>query len=186
LAAGRSADVYLLGTSRVVRRYREAYAADFDALREAEIMKYARDRGFPVPQVYDADRTDIVMDRVVGPSMLACIARRPWTLPSQAQTLASLHRQLHAIAGPGWLATPFGEGHTLLHLDLHPENVLVADQGVTVIDWQNAARGPAGADVAKTWIILATASPPGGRAKAALLGAARRIFLRSFLAAAAR
>jgi len=34
---------------------------------------------------------------------------------------------------------------------------------------------------AKTWIILATAAVPGGKAKAALLGTARRILLRSFL-----
>jgi len=52
---------------------------------------------------------------------------------------------------------------------------------VMVIDWQNAARGPAGADLAKTWIILATASVPGSRAKAAMLTAARQLFLRSFL-----
>ena len=50
-----------------------------------------------------------------------------------------------------------------------------------VIDWQNAARGPAGADLAKTWIILATASVPGSTAKAAMLRAARQLFLRSFL-----
>jgi aminoglycoside phosphotransferase (APT) family kinase protein len=181
LAAGRSADVYLLGTGKVVRRYREPYAADFDARREAEVMTYARERGFPVPRVYDADRTDIVMDRVTGPSMLAYISRRPWTLRSQARTLAGLHSRLHAIAAPGWLPEPFGGGGTLLHLDLHPDNVLVTSQGVVVIDWQNAARGPAGADLAKTWIILATASVPGGKAKAAMLRAARRLFLRSFL-----
>jgi Ser/Thr protein kinase RdoA (MazF antagonist) len=181
LAAGRSADVYLLGTDRVVRRYRDPYAADFDARREAEVMTYVRERGFPVPQVHAADRADIVMTRVAGPSMLASIARRPWTLRSQARTLASLHRQLHAITGPPWLPAPFGGDDTLLHLDLHPENVLITSQGVMVIDWQNAARGPAGADLAKTWIILATASVPGSRAKAAMLRAARQFFLRSFL-----
>jgi len=181
LAAGRSADVYLLGTDRVVRRYREPYAADFDARREAEIMAYVRERGFPVPQVHDADRADIVMTRVVGPSMLASITRRPWTLLSQAKTLASLHGQLHAITGPRWLRAPFGDDDTLLHLDLHPDNVLITNQGVMVIDWQNAARGPAGADLAKTWIILATASVPGNTAKAAVLRAARQLFLRSFL-----
>lgn len=144
-------------------------------------MTYAREQGFPVPHVHDADRTDIVMDRVVGPSMLACIARRPWALRSQARTLAGLHRQLHAIAGPGWLPAPFGEADPLLHLDLHPDNVLVTSQGVMVIDWQNAARGPAGADLAKTWIILATASAPGGKVKVATLRAGRHLFLRSFL-----
>jgi aminoglycoside phosphotransferase (APT) family kinase protein len=181
LAAGRSADVYLLGTDRVVRRYREPYAADFDARREAEVMAYVRERGFPVPQVHDADRADIVMDRVVGPSMLASIARRPWTVRSQARTLASLHGQLHAITSPPWLPAPFGDGDALLHLDLHPDNVLVTGQGVMVIDWQNAACGPVGADLAKTWIILATASVPGSTAKAAMLRAARQLFLRSFL-----
>jgi tRNA A-37 threonylcarbamoyl transferase component Bud32 len=182
LAAGRSADVYLLGADRVVRRYREPYAADFDARREAEVMTYAREQGFPVPQVYDADRADIVMTRVAGPSMLASVARRPWTVRSQAQTLARLHGQLHAITAPPWLPAPFGDGDRLLHLDLHPDNILVTSQGVMVIDWQNAARGPAGADLAKTWIILATAAVPGSTAKAAMLKAARRLFLSSFLA----
>lgn len=181
LAAGRSADVYLLGTDRVLRRYRDPYATDFDAQREADVMTYVRERGFPVPVVYDADRTDIVMHRAMGPSMLAAVARRPWTLASQAQTLASLHHQLHAITGPTWLSTVFGEESTLLHLDLHPENVLLTRQGVIVIDWQNAARGPVGADLAKTWIILATASPPGGKVRAAMLRSARNLFLRSFL-----
>jgi Ser/Thr protein kinase RdoA (MazF antagonist) len=173
--------VYLVGTDRVLRRYREPYAADFDAQREAELMRYVRERGVPVPEVYDADRTDIVMQRVVGHSMLAEMARRPWTLAAQARILAGLHSQLHAIAGPNWLPTPFGDEDTLLHLDLHPDNVLITSQGVMLIDWQNAARGPSGADLAKTWIILATAAVPGGKAKAALLGTARKIFLRSFL-----
>jgi len=181
LAAGRSADVYLLGADRVIRRYREPHAAHFDARREAEVMTYARERGFPVPRVYDADRTDIVMSRVAGPSMLESVARRPWTLLAHARMLAHLHGQLHAIAGPDWLPAPFGEGDPLLHLDLHPENILVTDRGLMVIDWQNAARGPVGADLAKTWIILATASVPGRQPKAAMLRAARGVFLRSFL-----
>ena len=181
LASGRSADVYLDGTDRVVRRYREPYAADFDARREAELMRYVREHGVPVPEVFDADRTDIVMQRVVGHSMLAAMAERPWTLAAQAGILAGLHRQVHAITGPDWLGTPFGDGDTLLHLDLHPDNVLVTSEGVMLIDWQNAARGPMGADLAKSWIILATAAVPGGKAKAALLATARKIFLRSFL-----
>jgi hypothetical protein len=134
----------------------------------------------PVPEVYDADRTDIVMQRVVGHSMLTEMALRPWTLAAEARILAGLHNQLHAIAGPNWLPTPFDDEHTLLHLDLHPDNVLVTRQGVMPIDWQNAARGPS-ADLAKTWIILATAAVPVGKAKSVLLGTARRIFLRSFL-----
>jgi aminoglycoside phosphotransferase (APT) family kinase protein len=181
LAAGRSADVYLVGADRVLRRYRESCAADFDAEREARLMAYVLEQGFAVPRVYDANRTDILMDRVEGSSMLATIARQPWTLSSQARTLADLHSRLHDIRGPGWLSSPFGEGNVLLHLDLHPDNVLITDKAAVVIDWQNSARGPAGADLAKTWIILATAAVPGRGAKPALMRAARRHFLKCFL-----
>jgi aminoglycoside phosphotransferase (APT) family kinase protein len=181
LAAGRSANVYLVGTDRVLRRYRDSWAADFDAEREAMLMTYVLEQGFAVPRVYDADRTDILMDRVEGSSMLASVARKPWTLSSQARTLAGLHNQLHDIRGPDWLSSPFGEGNVLLHLDLHPDNVLMTDRGAVVIDWQNSVRGPAGADLAKTWIILATAAVPGTGAKPALMRAARHHFLTSFL-----
>jgi Phosphotransferase enzyme family len=139
------------------------------------------DRGLAVRGLAVRGLAALPLTRVAGMSMLASIARRPWTLRSQAVTLAGLHSQLHAIAGPPWLPAPFGDADTLLHLDLHPDNVLVTSQGVMVIDWQNAARGPAGADLAKTWIILATASVPGSAAKAAMLKAARQLFLRSFL-----
>ncbi|MGA8274052.1 MAG: phosphotransferase, partial [Candidatus Sulfotelmatobacter sp.] len=181
LAAGRSADVYLVGSDRVLRRYRDSCAAEFDAEREARLMTYVLEQGFAVPQVYDANRTDIVMDRVEGSSMLASVAREPWRLASHARTLADLHSQLHHICGPQWLSSPFGEGNVLLHLDLHTDNILMTDKGAVVIDWQNSARGPAGADLAKTWIILATAAVPGRGAKPALLRAARHHFLKSFL-----
>jgi aminoglycoside phosphotransferase (APT) family kinase protein len=181
LAAGRSADVYLVGADRVLRRYRDPWAADFDAEREARLMTYVLEQGFTVPRVYDANRTDILMDRVEGSSMLASIAHEPWTLSSQARTLAGLHNQLHDICGPHWLSSPFGEGDPVLHLDLHPDNVLLTDKGAIVIDWQNSARGPAGADLAKTWIILATAAVPGKGAKPTLMRAARHHFLKSFL-----
>ncbi len=95
--------------------------------------------------------------------------------------LADLHKQLHAITGPDWMSSPFGGGDALLHLDLHPENVLITVDGPIVIDFQNAARGPEGADLAKTWIILATAAIPTSGIKAILLGCARYLFLRSFL-----
>jgi hypothetical protein len=44
---------------------------------------------------------------------------------------------------------------SLLHLDLHPFNILIdADGEPVVIDWANAARGPAVLDVARTATIL--------------------------------
>jgi aminoglycoside phosphotransferase (APT) family kinase protein len=181
LASGRSADVYLVGENKVLRRYRADAVEDFDAEREARLLMHVREHGFPVPEVFDADRTDLVMERIHGPSMLSSVAKRPWTLSARARTLATLHDQLHRIPVPPGLATPFGDAEALLHLDLHPENVLMTEERAIVIDWQNAAAGPAGADLAKTWIILATAVVPASGVKGMVLRGARRQFLGRFL-----
>jgi Phosphotransferase enzyme family len=43
-----------------------------------------------------------------------------------------------------------------VHLDLHPGNVMLTAGGPVVIDWTNAAAGPAGADVAMAGLIMAS------------------------------
>ena len=49
----------------------------------------------------------------------------------------------------------------MLHLDLHPLNVLMGPDGPVVIDWTNARPGPPGLDVAMTALILAGVSLTG-------------------------
>ena len=43
---------------------------------------------------------------------------------------------------------------TILHLDLHPANVLRTERGAVVIDWRNAAEGPGDLDTAMSALIL--------------------------------
>lgn len=43
----------------------------------------------------------------------------------------------------------------ILHMDLHPDNVMLTAHGPVVIDWRNATEGPADLDVALTAVILA-------------------------------
>ena len=78
---------------------------------------------------------------------------------SKALTLARLHRELYAIPPPDFLR---GDGPAILHLDLHPANVMLSANGPVVIDWANAARGQAALDVALTAVVLAGApvGPP--------------------------
>jgi aminoglycoside phosphotransferase (APT) family kinase protein len=122
------------------------------------------------------------MRRLHGPTMLDELGRRPWQIGRHAATLASLHQRLHAIEAPDWLPAPVGFGSELLHLDLHPDNVILTEQGPSVIDWPNVARGPGAGDVAYTWIILATAAPPRPTVRARLTSAiGRRTFLRLFV-----
>jgi Ser/Thr protein kinase RdoA (MazF antagonist) len=177
VGTGRNAEVFDYGQGNVLRRYRSPR----DTEVEVAAMNHARSHGFPAPTARALNDTDIVMDRVTGPPMLDDLLRRPWLLPQHASTLAELHDRLHAIHGPRWLPAPLGEGDALLHLDLHPENVILGEGGPILVDWTNAARGPAEADVAMTWLILACSLPPTGALKRAASLAGRRLFLALFL-----
>lgn len=95
--------------------------------------------------------------------------------------LANLHDRLHEIPGPQWLNPFLAGGDYLVHLDLHPLNVILSPNGPVVIDWSNAARGAGPADVALTWLVTMAAEIPGGGVQAAVGRVFRRMFARSFL-----
>jgi Ser/Thr protein kinase RdoA (MazF antagonist) len=176
---GRHADVFDVGNGLVLRRYRY----ERDTAAQALAMLAAAKAGFPVPEVVSSAGRDIVMARVEGPTMLADLARRPWLVRRHASVLAGLHHRLHAIEAPGGLEQPVGLGSRLLHLDLQPENVLLsADRGPVVLDWEWAAAGPAAADVAHTWLQLATSEVPGAWWRRLVGSMGGRTFLSAFLA----
>jgi tRNA A-37 threonylcarbamoyl transferase component Bud32 len=153
LASGRDGDIFEYGPDRVLRRARNRRNIE----HEARIIEYVRARGVPVPAIYEVrgNGTEIVMDRIDGPTMLQAISRRPWTLSRHAHVLADLHRRLHAIDAPDWLPQLPDGGDRIVHLDLHPLNVLYGTSGPVLIDWTNAARGRAETDLAQTWLIVA-------------------------------
>src|SRR5215469_11887428 len=150
IGTGRSADIYDLGNGRVLRRFRTEY----NSQPEAELMGYLAKAGFPVPAVYDANGPDLVMERLDGPDVLADFASRPWLAGQHGRLIADLHNQLHQIEAPPWLRRAFLPGDRVLHMDLHPGNVMMTSRGPVVIDWTGAAAGPPAADVAMVYVIL--------------------------------
>lgn len=151
---------------------------------EARTMTFMRECGYPVPAVEDLsdDGFDMVMERIEGVSMVEALGTAPWTMRRQAATLADLHRRLHDIDAPDFLpAAPVGTGSKVLHLDLHPLNVMVGPKGAFVIDWPNARRGDPDVDVGLAWVLMAAGEIPEGGLKARLLGAGRTLFVRGFL-----
>lgn len=175
---GRWADVVDAGGRRVVRTYRDARR---DATREAELMRYLAELGLRVPAVYDADGPSIVMERIEGPTMLDDVARRPWLLSAHARTLAGLHEAIHRATSPSWLVPAFGGGTGIVHLDLHPGNVLMAPDGPVVIDWQSAACGPPWADFALAYVIMSTSAPSGRLWTRVVATAGQGVFASVFL-----
>ena len=179
LASGRDSEIFEYAPGLVLRRSRQRRSLE----REAKVMRYLSEHGYPAPGVGELspDGADLVMDRIDGPTMLEVMMRRPWTVRRHAKTLAGLHQRLHRLRAPEWLDR-FGEaGDRLLHLDLHPLNVILSPRGPVLIDWTNAARGVEATDVALTWLLMACAEIPGNRALTAMGGVLRRLFIQTFL-----
>jgi aminoglycoside phosphotransferase (APT) family kinase protein len=152
---------------------------------EARTMEYLRGQGYPVPAVEEIsdDGTDLVMERIDGPSMVDYMSRRPWAIRGQGKVLATLHRQLHEIAAPDFLpAAPVGAGDRFLHMDLHPLNVMIGAKGPVVIDWPNAARGDPLVDLGLAWVLMAAGEIPSNPVIGAILGRGRAALINGFLA----
>jgi tRNA A-37 threonylcarbamoyl transferase component Bud32 len=160
LASGRDGDIFEFGPGRVLRRTKHGRVIE----GEARTIAYAREHGYPAPEVFEvrAGGTEIVMERLDGPLLMDVMVRQPWRMGRYARQLADLHDRLHVIPAPDWLP-PIGDGDRLVHLDLHPLNVIVTASGPVVIDWTNAARADALADVAMTIVLLTCPRMPGSR-----------------------
>ena len=147
-------------------------------------MEFARAHGYPVPEVFDVQDggRDLILQRIDGPNMVEAAAARPWKLGRMGRQLAELHLSLHELQAPEWVRpAAFGRGDRLLHMDLHPLNVLLGADGPMVIDWSNALCGEPSIDAALTWVLLATGEAPAGRVISAVVGLGRRVLLRGFL-----
>ncbi|HWU06824.1 MAG TPA: phosphotransferase [Streptomyces sp.] len=165
LGTGRTADVYALDGPWVLRRYRHG----IDVTGELAVMSYLSASGFPVPRIgppaEDALPTDLVVQRLTGPTLAEALLAGTVTGGEGADLLARLLRELHAIP-PRLSQDPEDR---ILHLDLHPEKVIMTSGGAMVIDWLAAGEGPPALDRAMTSVILArTALDPSFPAGAQL------------------
>ncbi|WP_405858957.1 phosphotransferase [Streptomyces sp. NBC_01515] len=168
IGSGRTADVYEIDEAWVLRRNREDWG---DAAAEGAVMEHVRAHGYPVPRVRMGDagasRTDLVMERLTGPTMLEALVAGATDVVRAGTVLASLLRQLHAVPGRR-------PGTRVLHLDLHPENVILTPDGPRVIDWATAEDGDPGLDWGLSAMILAQIAvdddrPVAGPARALLV-----------------
>ncbi|WP_082573543.1 phosphotransferase [Cellulomonas sp. Root137] len=183
LAAGAAADVFALDEHTVLRRYRSGR----DASAEVRLLQHVVAHGFPAPAILQASGPDLVMERLHGPTLLQALTAGEVSLSDAAGILTDLHSRLHAIAPPhGWEHSEpaswpvVTSGPAIVHLDLHPANVILTEShGPAVIDWTNARTGTAELDVSLTALIVAEVAVDAG----GVYSQAARAFLAAFLQA---
>ncbi|MEZ0447579.1 phosphotransferase [Cellulomonas sp. ICMP 17802] len=166
LTAGQTADVFSLDDHHVLRRYRSGR----DASPEVRLLRHVVAHGFPAPAVLQASGPDLVMERLHGPTLLQALAAGEVSITDAAEILTDLHSRLHAIPAPeGWSPGQpdvwplVVSGPTVVHLDLHPGNVILTEShGPALVDWANARTGTAQLDVALTALIVAEVAVDAG------------------------
>src|SRR5919204_5774499 len=99
LARGRDAAVFTHSPGRVLRRYARAA----DTAREVAVMDHARDHGYPVPFAEALSDTDILLERIDGPTMLDDLALRPWRGFAHARPPPGPPRRPHPLQAPRWV-----------------------------------------------------------------------------------
>lgn len=158
------------------------FGTHIPAKREALAMKTAGRYGSPVPAIVDEGDIDgravLLMTYAPGKTAAALLAESPARAFEIGHALGSALGKLHRIQAPSELLSSSSPSRwielggtalkplymqlakiqpadRLLHLDFHPNNVLMVDATVSaIIDWENAIAGPPHMDVARSRAIL--------------------------------
>jgi uncharacterized protein (TIGR02172 family) len=215
IGVGRTAEVYSWGEGQILKLYRPDFERTWIE-HEARVGRIVAKAGLAAPAVGDVvevgGRLGIIMERIVGPSMLDDLARRPWVLVHHARQFAEVHAAMHTCQRPELpsqrdslaraieyapalpeesrrqllttlLRLP--DGDAVCHGDYHPDNLIVSPRGAIVIDWLTATRGNPAADVTRTVLLFRVAVLPEGMpaAKRIMTQLLRRAFLGAYLRA---
>ena len=154
---------------------------------EREAMAVARATGVPVPEVVASGTWDrrpvLLLSWCEGETLHDAIRTRPWTayrlglICGRSQARLNHQEPPTSLGSSSWL-TRLGPVDPellerlervenprpgLLHLDVHPGNVLVGggDELRALLDWTNACAGDPRADLARTWSLLVARSGDG-------------------------
>ncbi|GAA4623190.1 phosphotransferase [Cellulomonas oligotrophica] len=163
VARGREAVVLDAGPGLVLRRYLDGR----DTTAEVALHRHLGAHGYPVPQLLRQEPGGMLLERVAGPTLLEALLAGTTTAPRAAATLARLHHDLHLLPPPP--GSPAGT--CVVHLDLHPANVLLSARGPVVVDWASGGVGHRDTDVGHTAVVLAAAVLFGVDAEAGDAGA---------------
>jgi Ser/Thr protein kinase RdoA (MazF antagonist) len=122
----------------------------------------------PVPTVLGradfAGRSALLLERLPGRPAAELAVTTPARARAAGLACGRVHDVLAGVPAPAGLRPVPGAPSSatagparLLHLDLHPLNVLVDDDGAVtgVLDWANTAAGDPVLDRARTWAIMA-------------------------------
>ena len=185
IARGGQADIYDYGSGKVIRVPRRTQ--DYDRIRyEYRVYLSLSGSNVAAPKVYDLVEIDgapsIIMERILGTSMMDQIKKQPYLIRQKAIDLANMHLGLLRVSADVSMTNAKDQarycigksvslnehtkqvlmdtlehlraGISLCHGDFHPGNILHRDGTDYIIDWSGATKGDVAYDIAHTYILL--------------------------------
>ena len=185
IARGGQADIYDFGNGKVIRVPRRPQ--DYDRIRyEYKVYQSLAGSNVAAPKVYELVEVNgapsIIMERILGTSMMDQIKKQPQLIRRKAIDLANMHLGLLKVNAEVSMTNSKDQakycisksrsltedtkqllldslehlpgGNFLCHGDFHPGNILHRDGKDYVIDWSGATKGDVVYDVAHTYIQL--------------------------------
>lgn len=184
ICQGNTAEVYLYDEATILKLFRKDFPLDIISTEFDFTKRISSDLQFvpKVFEVVEyKNRYGILYERIDGKDMIAEMLKRPGKMRFYSKALADIHAQIHSsttdvgldikrkladnIAATADLSEQEKEkiisytktlpdGKALCHFDFHPGNVMTENNEFYVIDWMTACNGSAGADVARTYLLL--------------------------------
>lgn len=184
IAEGRTAELYILSKSRVLKLFRPGYSQN-TVLREYRNHQLVAGKPVRIPKVYECtevqNRFGYVMENIPGQPLASQMAdsrtfERAMSLFTSLHQNWLLNRSDLAVSYKQWMLNTVREApgaaylseminwlpddSILCHGDFHPYNILMPSDGEPVIiDFANVCAGPADYDIARTWFLLKEATP---------------------------
>jgi hypothetical protein len=184
IARGRTAEVMAWQDQQVLKLFYGEVPADLiEREVQAARLVSATDVPTPklLGEVRHDGRRGLIYEQVEGESLLTLLGTQPWSCLRYARQFAELQAVIHHQSGGGLpslkvslentirgieglspsLLTAALEslallpaGETLCHFDYHPDQVMMTDIGLVVLDWMTARVGQPAADVARTMVLI--------------------------------
>jgi uncharacterized protein (TIGR02172 family) len=184
IGQGATASVFQWGENEVIKLFDSKVPADLIEIEystsfQIQNLQVPSPR---VKDLIELDgQKGIIYEWIDGKSLTKLLAINPIFIAKHAKLFSKLHRQVHQTDATSLpkqkeylkrnihltsLLTPeekqlicafldeLPEGTQLLHGDFHPDNILITDKKVTIIDWMTAVCGNPLGDIARTNMIL--------------------------------
>ena len=188
IGKGRTAEIFEWSEGRVIKLFHKNFpeAADYEYQINLKVQEVYSNAPKAYEKVEVKQRKGIIYEYVEGRTLVDIATTKPFLVIKEMKNFTRLHVEMHKCKIRGLsdvnshledvlrkskyldekqkeiLLAKLGKmlsGDTLCHMDYHPDNIMMSDRGLIVIDWITAGMGNPFADVARTHYILKRGAP---------------------------